>query len=150
VYEEERLDAISALASRVNAQVFIDGDGVVQVTPLPSLDNPQFSYSLGSDSTLLSVGLNMTREGVYNAVIAKGEQVEGQAPLVSVATEVSGPAAWGGPFGRVPLFFSSSLMVATFVGRVKDVKIPLGAGGGSMEVALRLMSNRTVVKYGVR
>jgi hypothetical protein len=40
--------------------------------------------------------------------------------------------------------------VATFVGRVKDVKIPLGAGGGSMEVALRLMSNRTVVKYGVR
>jgi hypothetical protein len=193
VFEDDRLAALSDLASRVNAQLFVDGDGIVQVKPLPSLDSPQFTYRLGADSTLLAVDLTLTREGVYNAVIAKGEQVEGQAPLLSIATETGGPAAWGGPFGRVPLFYSSSLMTtqgavdgaartrlqslisgrdlevtievvpdtrmepndvvqlalpqATYTGRVKELTIPLGAGGGPMKVVLRLMSDRTVVNY---
>lgn len=193
VYEEERLDALAALAQSINAQVFIDGDGTAQVTPLPSLDNPLFTYRLGEDSSLISVGLKMTREGVYNAVVAKGEATGGQAPLLSIAQETSGPAAWGGTFGRVPYFFSSPLMTtqgqidagaqtrlaslisgrdiemsisvvpdprmepndsvmldlpnATYVGRVKDVKIPLGAGGGPMSVSLRLVSSRTIIKY---
>jgi hypothetical protein len=110
VFDTERLDALSDLAARVNAQLFVDGDGIVQVKPLPSLDTPQFVYRLGTDSTLLAVDLTVTREGVYNAVIAKGEQVEGQAPLLAIATEISGATAWGGPFGRVPLFYASSLM----------------------------------------
>jgi hypothetical protein len=194
VYEEDRLDALAALASSANAQVFVDGNGVVQLTPLPSLDNPQFTYRLGDVSQVLDLRLRTTREGVSNAVVAKSESTaDGHPPLLSISQEVSGPSRWGGPFGYVPAFYSSPLLtnqamvdsaaatrlanlisgrdlevtisvmpdprmepndvvlldlpVAQYTGRVREVKIPIGPGGGPQSVRLRLMSNRTVVKF---
>lgn len=44
---------------------------------------------------------DVNRDSLYNAVIINSEDTIGN-PLRGVAYEISGPLAWGGPFGQVP------------------------------------------------
>jgi hypothetical protein len=58
----------------------------------------------------------MTRTAVCNAVVASSENTSSNiAPVSAVAydTDSTSPTRWGGPFGRVPKFVSSSLWTST-------------------------------------
>jgi len=51
----------------------------------------------------------ISREGVYNAVVATGEGADTEEPARAVAVDDNpmSPTYWDGPFGKVPRFYSS-------------------------------------------
>ena len=57
----------------------------------------------------------LTREGVYNGVVATGEGLDRETPVraVVVDTDKTSPTYWYGPFGKVPRFFSSPLITTS-------------------------------------
>jgi hypothetical protein len=58
----------------------------------------------------------MTSDSVYNGVLARGENTADNAAPVSalaVDSDPNSPTYWGGPFGRRPMFYSSSTLTTT-------------------------------------
>lgn len=112
VYEEDRLDALSDLMAAWPARMYVDDTGtLVAAPPFDDATDPiVLELTDGEGGTLVSLPHAGTRDGVYNAVRASGEQ-EGEAAAVSATAYLrTGPRRWGGPFGNVPYFYSSPLL----------------------------------------
>ena len=56
----------------------------------------------------------MSRDKVYNRVVARGQQTsdEGAPSFQAIADQLTGPMRVGGPYGTVPRFFSSPLITS--------------------------------------
>jgi hypothetical protein len=74
-----------------------------------------WSYQEGPDALIVDLELDLDVEGHYNAVIVTGESPELDVPVRAVAynTDPSSPTQWGGPFGKVPMFYSSEFITTT-------------------------------------
>lgn len=105
VYGESRLDAIRDLLATADATYRMGADGSLEVVPRSGV-GPVWTLAGGEDGVLVRVTRRLSDEGVYNAVTSTGETAAG-LPLVGRARISDGPLAWGGPFGRVPMFHRS-------------------------------------------
>lgn len=76
--------------------------------------DPVATLNAGSGGVLISAGRRVTRQGVYNGVVARGEAADTEPPVQAVAVDTSptSPTRWGGPFGKVPRFYSSPLLTS--------------------------------------
>lgn len=105
------------LAGAIGCELFFDADGVcvLRVVPDPSTAATAWTYAEGSTATILSVSRSMTRDGVYNHVIAAGEPLNGTAPVraESYDDDPASPTYYLGDFGDVPYFFTSPLITTT-------------------------------------
>lgn len=113
VYEEERITAVRKIASMLDAYVSADADGRLVLTPMEPGTASVYRVSWGSTGSLLRFETDLSRDGVYNAVVAKGEQSDtDQAQVVAVAYDVNplSPTRWDGPFKRVPRMYSSNFI----------------------------------------
>lgn len=114
IVEEDRyaflLDAVKSLGK----VMYWDYEGKLQVRDAPtlSLAASAFDVTHGKDGVLVSMGRSRSRDGVYNAVVVTGEAPGDQAAVRAVALDLhpSSPTYWYGPFGKVPRFYSSSLI----------------------------------------
>lgn len=116
-YGESRMEAIAQLASALGAQAYADADGSLALREVLLVDpdgDPDPVVTFETGTTLLSVTYQITRDGVYNAVVAKGERDTDQTPVQATAYEDTpgSPTRWGGPYGRVPTFFSSPIITS--------------------------------------
>ena len=110
LWERSREDAIKELARSLGAEVFFDPEGVAVIRRLPLLgDTPAWQVSRGKGGTKISAARGTARGASYNAVVVIAEP-QGAAPLYAVARVTSGPLRWGGPFGRRPRFYRTSLV----------------------------------------
>jgi hypothetical protein len=141
LFEEDRLQAVQDLAAGLGAIVTERPDGGFRVAPDPAPDPaaaPARTFIHGEANTLLSRNEpELTREERYNAVVAFNPDDNGVRAVATVDDPAS-PVAWGGPFGRKPLFFSSPLLTAATVqqaaatrldglrGRVRKVEADIG------------------------
>ena len=105
-YEESRTDAIGNLAEVMNCDARMDPDGGLDLYPR-TIGASQLTVSV-PDSAISWDG-KLTRDGIFNSVVAKGEA---NTVVQGVATENYGPLRWGGPFGYVPLGYSSPLLTS--------------------------------------
>lgn len=113
-WDTDRLAACYELADTWPARLRVDDTGTLRVLPDKPPGSVVATYADGQNGVLVSAGLEGTRDLVYNAVVATGETTDdNRVPVSAVATQASGPTAWGGPFGRVPLFYSSPLLTTT-------------------------------------
>jgi hypothetical protein len=113
VYQEDRAQAISDLAGAIDCRVFVTREGLLRLEPIES-ENPPDTL-IGTERTLPapeSFTVETTRDGIYNAVVARGEAEENAYPFQGVALDVdySGKTYWEGPFGEVPYFFNSPVL----------------------------------------
>lgn len=111
VYEESRLEAVAALADAVEAKAYAGPDGTLTMTNVAPVD-PVWTFAGTEAGGLLAVSQVASRDGAYNAVVARGE-ADGDKPAVqAVAYDVTpnSPTRWDGPYGRVPTFYSSPLI----------------------------------------
>ena len=110
-WERERWDAIRELATALGCEAYLDGDRklIVRVPP-PADAVPVWTVDAGPDGVLTGVSESMTRESAYNAVVATGEALDGDAPARGVAYDTTSPIAWDGPFGHNPRFYASPLL----------------------------------------
>ncbi|WP_425837348.1 DUF5047 domain-containing protein [Streptomyces fractus] len=112
----DRWDAIVSVATAMRAEIYVDAIGRFVITDLPDpLAAPVvWEFAEGEWGNLISASRQMSRTAVFNAVVVSGENSSSEtAPVSGVAydNEPTSPTRWGGPYGRVPKLYSSSLVV---------------------------------------
>jgi len=106
-------DGIEKLADSIQAEVYADRFGGFVIAPAPTFDgDPVWTVDAGPEGVLVQVDEVLSRERVYNAVVASGERTDGTPSVYAVATDddVASPTYYGGLFGKRPFFYTSSLL----------------------------------------
>ncbi|MFI8084359.1 DUF5047 domain-containing protein [Kitasatospora sp. NPDC086009] len=116
--QADRWDAVTQLATSMRAEVYVDVSDRFVLVDVPDLSAalPVWDVAEGPTGTLIAAGRTMSRAGVYNAVIASGESTASGIPPVSGSaydTDPASPTRWGGPYGKVPRFYSSGLLTTS-------------------------------------
>lgn len=106
------------IAAVAGAEVYTNADGVFVISQLPDLltTDPVWAVEATEGGVYVSGNRAMTSENVFNGVVARGENTTDNAPPVSyLATDddTGSPTYWGGPYGRRPMFYSSSTLTTT-------------------------------------
>jgi hypothetical protein len=114
-WERERWDAIDALATSIDAEVYADYRGYFVIKDIPSLSGgyPAYTISRGYGGTLNEVKVKSTRDRVYNAVVALGQSSDPNVPPVwgwAYDSDPTSPTYFYGDYGQVPKFFSSQFL----------------------------------------
>lgn len=112
--DQDRLAFIQELVAAYGKICYFDYAGRFVVKDAPSTTGtPVFNINSGAYGVLVHASRAISRDGVYNAVVASGEAADANVPPVySIATDVdpASPTFYGGPFGKVPRFFQSSFL----------------------------------------
>ncbi|MFE9886883.1 DUF5047 domain-containing protein [Streptomyces scopuliridis] len=112
----DRWAAVQACATAIGAEVYADADGQFVIAELPDIATAPIAWAVdaGTGGVLISANRAYSRDGMYNVVVASGENTEDNVAPVSATSmddDPTSPTYWAGPFGRVPRFYSSSLLV---------------------------------------
>ncbi|MBR8638581.1 DUF5047 domain-containing protein [Streptomyces tuirus] len=103
------------IAAAAGAEVYANADGVFIIRVLPDLTtaDPVWAVEATEGGVYISGSRAMTSDGVHNGVLARGESTSDTvAPVSYLATDSdpNSPTYWNGPYGRRPLFYSSSTL----------------------------------------
>lgn len=107
--EEDRYAALKDLVTSIGKIFYWDYRGWLQVRTPPNPSVPVFDVTHGAGGVLVSMSRELSRDGVYNAVVAFGEAADTTAPPRAMAVDANpnSPTYWDGTFGKVPRFYSS-------------------------------------------
>ncbi|MFD0276179.1 DUF5047 domain-containing protein [Kitasatospora sp. NPDC127111] len=116
--QADRWDAVGQLATSMHAECYVDVLGRFVIADVPDLftATPVWDVAEGPTGNLIAASRKLARAGVYNAVVASGESAVSGVPPVSAMvqdTDPTSPTRWGGPYGRVPRFYSSGLLTSS-------------------------------------
>lgn len=116
--EGDPWEAVRELAAAIGAEVYADADGTFVISDLPDLltTPPAWTVSVGDGGSYIAAVRGMNSDGVYNGVLARGENAESNtAPVSSLVVDgdSGSPTYWDGPFGHRPMFYSSSTLITT-------------------------------------
>lgn len=114
----DRWDAVTQIATAMNAEIFVDALDRFIIVDIPTVDTTPVSWEVadGEGGTLMSAGRQMSRTNVFNRVVVSGENTSaGTAPTSGVAydNDPNSPTRWDGPFGKVTKTYSSSLFTTS-------------------------------------
>lgn len=105
-----------SIAKSLGGRVFCDSRGSFVAAPVPTLeDKPVWALTAGQGGVLVEPQQTLSRDGVYNQIVASGASENGQPPIgPSVASDDDpvSPTYYKGPFGAVPLFYTSKLITS--------------------------------------
>jgi hypothetical protein len=112
--EEDRYAVCNDLVTSVGKVWWWDHRGVLVVRTPPSPTTPVYDVNHGEGGVLVALSRRLTREGVYNAVVATGEGTDTAVPVRAVAVDrnPASPTYWEGPFGKVARFYSSPFITS--------------------------------------
>lgn len=114
--EEDRYGFLNDLARSRGKIMYWDYTGRLQVISPPDPNAPVYTIASGRGGVLIELSRNLTRQGVYNAVVVNGEAPTDAPPVQAIAYDNNpqSPTYWNGPFGHVPRFYSSSFINTEF------------------------------------
>lgn len=112
IAEEDRYAFLNDLVTAVGKVWYWDHRGVLLIKDPPDPSSPVFDVNGGANGVLATLSRHLSDEEVYNGVVATGEAADARAPARAVVVDVNpnSPTRWGGPFGKVPKFYSSPLL----------------------------------------
>lgn len=112
VAERDRYGFLADMVASQGKVWYWDYRGVLQVRDAPNPNLPVYDVTHGRDGVLVSFDRSLSREGVYNAVVATGESPGDLPPVRAIAYDVGplSPTYYFGDFGTVPRFYSSSFI----------------------------------------
>jgi hypothetical protein len=113
VYNDSRIDAVDDLLAVLRCTHRMGGDGSLEIVPNAGV-GPVWTLAGGDEGVLVELSRALSDEAVYNGVTSTNETPEG-VPLVGRAFITAGPLAWGGPYGKVPVFHKSPSTTAAGV-----------------------------------
>ncbi|HEX5996292.1 MAG TPA: DUF5047 domain-containing protein [Jiangellales bacterium] len=110
--ERDRFAGLRDLIASVGKIVYFDHRGILVVEDLPDPTLPVFTVDHGEGGVLLNLSRQLSRHGVFNAVVAEGEAATTDTPVrvVRIDNDPGSPTYWFGSFGKVPDFISSPLL----------------------------------------
>ncbi len=139
VYGLSRMDAVEDLLDAVRAVHRMGPDGSLQVVPASGV-GPVWSIQGGDDGALVRLARALSDEDVYNAAVSSAETETG-APLVGRAFHLGGPLAWGGPFGRVPIFHNAIATTQAGVDADAATVLATRTDGGEVDLAVTCLTH---------
>lgn len=109
IAEEDRYGFLNDLVTSYGKVMYFDHRGVLVIKSPPSSKVSVFTVNHGRNGVLVSVSRQLTREGVYNAVVALGEATDAEEPVRAVVVDSNAlsPTYFYGNFGKVPRFYTS-------------------------------------------
>lgn len=114
VCTDDRYAFLKDIADSLGKIMYWDYRGRFQLRNAPNTTTPVANIYAGKGGVLVSAKRQLTREGMYNGVVASGQQTTDQTPPVAALvfdSNVNSPTYWFGPFGKVPKFYSSSFLI---------------------------------------
>lgn len=116
VAEEDRYAFLRDVAKSRGKIMYWDYRGVLRVVSPPDPSTPVYEINSGYQGELVQLSRTLSRQGVYNGVVATGEATGTDAPPVTslvIDANPNSPTYWNGKFGRVPRFYYSSFITTT-------------------------------------
>jgi hypothetical protein len=112
IVEEDRFGFLDDLVRSRGKIWHWDHRGVLVIRSLPDPAEPVFQVHSGTGGVLLRLSRQLTRDGVYNAVVATGSGADTLAPAHAVVIDNNplSPTYFYGRFGPVPRFYSSPFL----------------------------------------
>jgi hypothetical protein len=115
--EADPWEGCREIAAAAGAEVYANADGVFVIATLPDLltATPAWAIEATAGGVYVSANRAMSSDGVYNGVLARGENTaDNVAPVsyLAVDDDPDSPTYWDGPYGRRPLFYSSSTLTS--------------------------------------
>jgi hypothetical protein len=111
VVEKDRAAALRDIATSRGKVCYFDGDGVLRFEAVPDPESIVWDIKAGANGVLVSSGRSVSRTGMYNAVVARGEGTDTAAIGIAVDAGESSPTRWTGRFGKVPREYASPLIL---------------------------------------
>lgn len=152
IVDQDRLKFIQELVTAYGKVCYFDYAGrfVVKDAPNPK-GSPVFTINAGANGVLVEATRAISRDGVYNAVVASGEPAGEQPPVYGVAydTDPASPTLWGGGFGKVPKFFSSSFLATNDQCASAALSLLNASHGFPYSVTLGLVPNPALEAWDV-
>lgn len=105
--------AIEELATSIGAEVAPDAAGVFVIRDQPRVTNPAvWTAAVGESGIITGGSERMTRDGVFNCIIARNDPADGSAPIQQIVKDTAGasPTNWNGAFGHRPKVYSSKAL----------------------------------------
>lgn len=150
--DQDRLAFIQELIKAYGKICYFDYAGrFVVKTPPSTSGNPVFDINAGANGVLVRASRTISRDGVYNAVVATGEPVGSDAPVYGIAydSDPASPTFYGGTFGKVPKFFSSSFLTTDTQCGVAAANILAASHGFPYSVSLGMVPNPALEAWDV-
>lgn len=116
IVEQDRLKFIQELVTAYGKICYFDYAGRFVVKDSPTTSGGSvFTINSGENGVLVEATRTVSRDSVYNAVVASGEPVGEAPPVYGIAydDDPASPTVWGGQFGKIPMFFTSSFLTTT-------------------------------------
>lgn len=152
ILDEDRLKFVTELVQAYGKVAYFDYSGKLRVKTPPAPNSVGvYAVNAGRDGVLVSMKRTISRDGVYNAVVARGEPAGEQPPVQAIAYDADpkSPTVWGGPFGKVPRFFSSSFMTTPDQCMAAATQMLLSARGVPYAVNLGAVPNPALEGWDV-
>ncbi len=114
VDQGERYPQIHEVITGVGKIMYFDHRGILVIRTPPEIGRPLWTVSRGPRGVLVSASRSLSREGVYNGVLATGEGVDIEEPVSALVVDddPASPTYWGGAFGKISREFSSPLLTS--------------------------------------
>lgn len=151
ISEESRLEIIKTLADGLGKIFYWDEIGRLIFRTIPSETDIIWTVNAGPGGVMVQADRSLSRDGVYNALVVTGEGADQLTPVRAVATNAqeSSPTFFGGPFGRVPRFYSSSFITTQTQAENAAVNLLRQSLGAPYDVGLSAVPNPAVRPYDV-
>ena len=113
--DEDRFGFLDNLVKSLGKIWYWNHRGELVIKDVPSPAQPVIEIMSGASGMMMDLGRKLTREGVYNAVVATGNGQDGNPPVRGVAFDNNplSPTYYAGRFGPVPRFYSSQFLATT-------------------------------------
>lgn len=124
-YDEDRLGAVNELLDAWPADSYVTEEGYLYVGPADVTGTSVATLTNGVGGTIITASGESTREGAFNAVVARGTTSAG-IQVQGVTYDLSGgPKSYGGPFNPlpVPYFYFSPLVTTAAQAKAAATKI---------------------------
>jgi hypothetical protein len=112
VAEEDRFAFLRDVAKSRGKIMYWDYRGILRVESPPDPTVPVYEINSGRGGTMVTLSRSLTRQGVYNGVIARGDQPTDDAQPIALVVDnnPASPTYWNGRFGKVPRYYYSSFI----------------------------------------
>lgn len=110
VAERDRYETLRDLVTSLGKIGYFDHRGIFVVRTASTVTGtPDWTVDAGANGVLVKMSRAITREGIYNVVVATGEATDTDPPSHATVADLSAtsPTRYGGPFGPVPRFYTS-------------------------------------------
>jgi hypothetical protein len=111
---DDRYGFINTLVTSYGMIWYWDYRGVLVVKTPPALTSTVATIKTGHDGVITTLSRDLQRTGVYSGCFAQGQQATANVPLnaLVVNNDPTSPTYWFGPFGKIPLFYTSSFLTS--------------------------------------